>query len=691
MKKGQSLIELLIIIGLLAILLPSILTGWITSREGVPQQKQRLDASAYLKEAAEAIRSIRDNAGWNTLPAASSTMYYHVRSGNTWTLTAVPDQSETRGYLNATNSFYEKIIISSVNRDSTGAIVSSGGTTDPSTKKFDITITWTQPHNSNAVSTFYLTRQEDIPLVETTQNDFTQSGTTLDNVAASSPSNNPNSTDGELTLSTGGGGDWCSPGIPKFKLDLNGAAYAGAVVAGPDRAYVGMGESANGKAFYNIEVNTTGTDPTATCINPTCLYDPNPAIKTNDIYGESLIDKRYAYLATDRNDKEVIILDVTTASPNLKLNINLPGNINAYSVFVENNYLYAAGSDKKIYVYLLSSDRLTAEYKGVSDAMPAIGKNIFVANGIVFSALDLISKQFQIIDASNPVSPTLKGSLAINNANSQKGIDITAKSDGSRAYLVTSLSTTSDVAEFFIINTDQINAYANPSVIRSFDTKSHGDMNPFAVTLVSGNKAIIVGHGGEEYQVFKNLETDNLNFCGSTDVANLDINGVSSIIGNNGKTYSYIVTSDASNEFQIIEGGSGGLYASSGTYISTTYSYDQTRSFNRFIATVNQPLLTATVQLQVGVATGNVTPPYCDGITFTYLGPDASSPSGYSTSGSYKSTSTGISIINGIIPYGNVISTYNNPGRCFSYKALLNTSDSTQTPFFYDMTVNYSP
>src|SRR3990167_2676701 len=62
-QSGQSLVEILIAIGLTGILLPALLTGLVSSREGKAQEGQRLQATALVRESEEAIRSVREKAG----------------------------------------------------------------------------------------------------------------------------------------------------------------------------------------------------------------------------------------------------------------------------------------------------------------------------------------------------------------------------------------------------------------------------------------------------------------------------------------------------------------------------------------------------------------------------------------------------------------------------------------------------
>src|SRR3989338_7096778 len=112
MKKGQSLIELLLAIGLSAILLPALITGLVTSRSGKSQQVARVEAITLLKETQEAVRSIR-NRDWSNITINGT--YYPVISGSMW--------ASASGSL-STNGFTKSYTVSDVNRDATGAIVS---------------------------------------------------------------------------------------------------------------------------------------------------------------------------------------------------------------------------------------------------------------------------------------------------------------------------------------------------------------------------------------------------------------------------------------------------------------------------------------------------------------------------------------------------------------------------------------
>ena len=73
-----------------------------------------------------------------------------------------------------TNGLTQKIVVSDVYRNSSDAIVTTGGTLDPSTKQVTITISWTQPSASSISSTFYMAEQLIILIRRIPEHNFQQ-------------------------------------------------------------------------------------------------------------------------------------------------------------------------------------------------------------------------------------------------------------------------------------------------------------------------------------------------------------------------------------------------------------------------------------------------------------------------------------------------------------------------------------
>jgi len=635
-NQAQSLIELLIVIGLMAILLPAVSMGLIASREGKPQQERRVRAAQLIKESQEAVRSIRE-ASWSNIETNGT--YYPEHDGSTWSLVAGTE---------IVNTITRQIEIEDVQRDDNNQIVESGGSVDPSTKKITITTSWDAPIETSISSALYLTRYLDnATYIQTTEADF-NTGTLTDVIVT-------NTAGGEVTLGSGGSGSWCAPSLTITALDLPKSGVANGVTAIEGRAFAVTGDNASGVALADITISNA--NPPIASVRGT--FD---GYKTNDVFGEL----NYAYIATDNNSKEIVIIDLTI-SPYVESGYaNTPGNSDATGIFVVGNTGYVAAGNK-LYNFDLSSkdgSRPLRDPDGVYVSLFGTAGELYVVGNYAYVTIGTYAlRELVIVDISNPTNMQVVGWADVNG---EAGQEVFVNSSGTRAYLATNSS--SSKAEFFII--DISSKSGSQPVISSYDANG---MNPKGVTVVTGNKAILVGTGGEEYQVIDITTESAPSRCGGIEV-NTGVQEVSSVIEGDGDAYSYIVTGDASAEFKIIAGGPGGTFSSSGSYESATFDIGYSTAFNRIVPSFLEPVNTS-VQLQIAVADALVGS--CDGVTYEFVGPDG-------TSGSFYTDAE-------VITFNNDGASYENPARCFRYRAYLSTSDSSSTPIFEGISINYSP
>lgn len=653
-QKGQTLIELLLAIGLMAVILPALFVGLMTARSGKVQQRQRLQATAVLKEAEEAVRSVREK-GWSTF-AVDGTFHPEI-TGSSWSLASGSATS---------NGFTTAIVINDVYRDVSGTITASGGTLDPSTKKLVTTISWGTPFSSNISSTTYLTRYMDnLTTTQSTKPDFDAG--TLTNTATTDVS------DGEVILGAGGGGgDWCQPSFLITNTDLPKSGVSNAITAikGPNdyqsTVFAGTGENASGVSFAKVGVSSGSAT----------LAQTFDGYKTNAVFGEA----GFAYLATDNNAKEVVIMSLTQYSDpptNTKYkevgSIDLPGNGDGDSIYVVNDKAYVLDGSL-LYIYSLNATRTSATLLNPTGLnIAATGKRILIgASGqyayVITSAL---TNQFRIINISNPASPSTTSTKTI--GSSQAGIDIFVNSTESTVYAAIAYA----AGQKNVYSIDITNK-SNP-IINTSTAYSTNGMNPTGITVVTGNRAIVVGTGGTyQYQV---ISTTTMNLCGANSQLQYasGIRGVAAVLQDNGYAYAYIITGDANSELKVILGGAGGQYSSAGTFISQPFDVASvglsSTAFNRFDATFTEPPQT-TIGFQVAVA--NAVNNSCTNANYTFIGPNKTS-----LSTDLFASGSGIPLFSS----GN----YQNPGRCFKYKVYFTSNDVTQTPVLEDFTVNYSP
>lgn len=663
MNRGQSIIEVLLAMAFSLIFFPALFVMFFVSREGKAQQIERTRAVALATEAEEAVRSIR-GIGWSTLGVYQNGVTYHpVNASSTWALQSGAEPID---------SFTRSIVFSSVSRDAGGAIVASGGTPDSSTRKATITVSWITPIPASVTSVMYLTRHQNMVKIDTTQADFS-SGDATQHVKVI------NLSGGEVVLgSTGGYGDWCTPSLTISALDLPKSGVANAISSIQGNIAAGTGENASGVSYANVLV----TDP-AHPTNPTATISGTfDGFKTNDVF----IESDYAYLATDTNSKEVEIISLSGTDANGKYSeagyFNAPGNGNANGVVTSGDVGYMVGGTK-LYAFNLSSksgSRPIRDPDGLT--LPATGKKIVVVGNRAFVVTEASSAQLVIVNISNPDNLTVLDQVGLP---ADDGVSVYVNASGTRAYVVTEQSSTQ--REFFIVNTESGSA-GYKQVLGSFDTNG---MDPKGVVVVSGPRAIVVGRGAEEYQVIDitNEQASPLPRCGGLEV-NTGINGIDTVLAASGRAYSYIITGDATTELKIIEGGpgaNGSDYYLTGTFVSQVFDAtaiatgSSAVAFNRMSAGVTQPTSQTTVLLQFSAADpvdGN-----CSSVTYSYVGPDG-------TSGTYFTSTDGVTI-GGSIPVSDDGAGFENPSRCFRYRAEFMTPDSTLTPVLFDISISLSP
>lgn len=618
-NSGSLIVELLIAFGLMSVLLPALLTGLVSSVNGGEGYGERVQATALLREGEETVRSIRAT-GWNNLQ--NGVFHTTIESGS-WNLEAGSE---------LINDFTRKITISELN---------------PSLKKVDVEITWDSTISRTAQSTFYISRYlGNTVFLETTKAQFdlgTKSGTNV-----------TNNSGGEVSLGAGGKADWCEPSISAINpIDLPKSGVANAITAIEGKVFAGTGDNASGVSFGKVTI--TNTDPPTGTIDAT--FD---GYKTNGVFG----DGNYAYLATDNNSKEIVIINlnsIVSGKYQEAGSFNAPSNGNGNSVFVTSTYGYMTGSvGNKLYNFNKVGSNLSLDADGVS--LDSIGNKINVVGNYAYIATDGTTNQLNIVDISNPSNLTRITSFSVNGLN---GKDLYVSANGNRVYLVTSESVTKN--EFFVIDVTNKNF---PAILGSYDTNG---MSPRGVTVVPGNKAIVVGTGGtQQYQVVDITTETNPVHCTSGDRSGgiaiaTGVNGISSVLESDGDAYSYIITGDAGSELKIIEGGPGGKYSTEGTFESKTFDMGSEVAFNFYTTTEFLPNgVTSDITYQFAGAdpiNGS-----CSGVSFTFQDP-----------------------VNFQIPLDSNSVGYENPARCFRYKVFFTTNDPAYSPALNDITINYSP
>jgi hypothetical protein len=332
-----------------------------------------------------------------------------------------------------------------------------------------------------------------------------------------------------------------------------------------------------------------------------------------------------------------------------------PGNGDGISAFISGNIGYMVDAAGHLYTFDVSSKAGSRPLLG-SINLSGTGKKVYVSGSYVFVA-ETGATQLEIIQVSNGgASLSVIGNAQVSGLDGQ---DVFVNSSSTRAYLATSASLTQ--REMFIIDITSKDGVR--PVLGSYESNG---MSPKGVTVVTGNKALLVGTGGQEYQVVDITNEASPSNCGGLNIDS-GVNGVAAVVESDGDAFSYIITGDATSEFKIIEGGPGGQFATTGTYTSPIFDAGQSVAFNKF--TVNHAVPQATT-IQYEVAVADAVNGSCSGAVFAYSGPFTQSS---------------------VLPASTSDPDYVNPGRCLRYRVTFSTTDITQTPVLSDITFNYSP
>jgi type II secretory pathway pseudopilin PulG len=325
-QKGQSIVELLIVIGLSAIMLPTIFMSIIASSEGNIQERERMKATPLIREAQDIVRNIRDNS-WYTIAGYTLDTTYHPSldgTGKQWQLTPGTD---------TINEFTRSIIFSSVFRDTNG-LATTSGTLDPSTILVTTTISWTAKYPSSITAKMYLTHHDN--------NDYTQTSQVEFNAGSLIQSQTTNTLGGEVILGYNNRAKWCSP---TFTKDSNGneitidlpdgppvavVATASASIDYPNDVFVATAPYATSSVKLAYVTVTANQSTPSASLRGTFTLDPakysNAGLVpsgigidnnfiTNDVkYYKSPSGKLYALLATNLSDHEVIAVQINNGS-----------------------------------------------------------------------------------------------------------------------------------------------------------------------------------------------------------------------------------------------------------------------------------------------------------------------------------------------------------------------------------------
>lgn len=186
LKKGESLIELVLAMAIFAAILPTVLFAIGSVNQSEPQRNNYFNSTLITEETKNIVQQIKNN-NWNDLPANGE--YVLTGSGTVWTWTNVTSYGVGTPIPTTRDGLTRTVTIADALRTAGGALtdVVSGSIVDSATKKITINTTWSGAA-APASSVVYMSRNNAIQTVTfTTFSDFQAGGQVTNGTVLNTP------------------------------------------------------------------------------------------------------------------------------------------------------------------------------------------------------------------------------------------------------------------------------------------------------------------------------------------------------------------------------------------------------------------------------------------------------------------------------------------------------------------------
>lgn len=318
-KHGQTLIEVVIVTALFAVLSAGIISAILTSSRGAAESGRYLIANGYIQEAINAVRSIRDR-DWSQM--TNGTHGFSTANGF----------YEFSGTSDAFGIYTRTTTIENVYRfgGMTGPIAASG-TLDPNSKRVTVNVRWQTSLGliRNIDSVFYVFNWNDQAWTESGQSEYVigyRNSTDFRNIG-----------DGEIVLRENMR-NWSNLEMA-HEIDLEGNG---------DR--VALDFDAPNDVLYILSTNTSGYEFVAVDVKDVSATAPQ-IIGGYDLAGltatDLVVHDGYAYIATNDNAQEIIVIDVITMT--VVNTIDIEGSEDVLGVAATGNILAIARDEEAIF------------------------------------------------------------------------------------------------------------------------------------------------------------------------------------------------------------------------------------------------------------------------------------------------------------------------------------------------------
>jgi len=387
-QKAQSLIEVVVALGLASAISISVLGLMVQAQILNLSTKQRIEANTISDQLIEQARSARDLL-WSA-DKSQGNQYYFSQNSGVWQL-----ETGVNSLVDGTYTAY--LEINEVFRDENGNIAETG-TLDPATVRVSSNVSWTTRFTRNLSQTTLLTRRvANRNLVQTDW--FGGSGQLdwSDNTKYESDDGNVDVTlqPGEVRLAKKGRGGWQSG--PDKIASLNLGSKVNDIIVVEDYAFV-AGQKSD-QSLMVIDINQKESPSLVATLN---LIGPLRGLKRN---GD------YLYGALGNVSNGLVIIDISNpTNPTQVSSVNFSGEGN--EIFINEGYAYMASSNNGLGLAIIDISNPNSPNLVSSLDVGSKGNDIFVSGDRAFISTDDGAQSLAVANISDKNNPSLMTNMA---------------------------------------------------------------------------------------------------------------------------------------------------------------------------------------------------------------------------------------------------------------------------------------
>ncbi|QQG42781.1 MAG: hypothetical protein HYW15_01010 [Candidatus Giovannonibacteria bacterium] len=151
-QRGFGLLEIVIAVSLISGTIFSLAFVFLLANKLEVRASNQVRANFLAEEGLEVLRSLRDKSWSDNLASLNAGTTYYLSFNpvsSSWSVT-----TSNPGLIDGV--YARSFAVASVNRDDSDNIVSSGGTLDPNTKEFRVSVSWQERgvYSTTTVSTY---------------------------------------------------------------------------------------------------------------------------------------------------------------------------------------------------------------------------------------------------------------------------------------------------------------------------------------------------------------------------------------------------------------------------------------------------------------------------------------------------------------------------------------------------------